>query len=129
MKKNNIVIVLIVITLLSLSFFAKPYFRRREAINVVNSVLKHWKNGDLTLAMSYWENKEESPPIYDLIAYKVGKGDVYKKDHVYSAHIIAVLDFPPNNPLPSKKEWVFKLNKTRYGWKITDFRLRQGGRP
>jgi len=123
MKKQNVIISISIIALLALNFTLKPYLRRRGAIRIVKTVLAHWERGDLTLAMPYWEKGVDSPPVYDLIIYEIGEVKFNKNDGAYYAQIIATLDFPPGNLFPSGKKWIFELNRTRYGWKITDFRL------
>jgi len=85
--------------------------------------LTHWENGNIPKAMSFWESKDHSPPVYDLLTYEIGKKIFGKKNGVYNALVAVTLYFPTNNRFPSGKEWVFELNKTRYGWKIIDFRL------
>jgi len=123
MKMQNVIIGLSIVALLALNFAIKPYLRQRDAMRIVKTVLAYWENGDLALAMPYWEKETDSPPVYNLITYKIEEGKVSKNNGVYSAHIISTLDFPPGNLFPSGKKWIFELNKTRYGWKITDFHL------
>lgn len=123
MNKQNIIVGLLFVVLLTLNFTIKPYLRQRDTVRIIETVLTHWENGDLTLAMPYWEHEVDSPPVYNLLAYEVGKGKVSRNNGRYSAQIIATLNFPPGNPLPSGKKWIFELIKTRYGWKITDFHI------
>jgi hypothetical protein len=128
MKKYYILVAIAAIFLLyGLSAF-KSTLRRHDAVKIVRTVLTHWKNSDLTLAMAYWEKESDSPPVYDLIAFEIGKGSVVKKDGTYTAQVSVDLNFPPGNQLPSEGKWTFSLTKTRYGWKITDFVLSDNGR-
>ncbi|OGX38336.1 MAG: hypothetical protein A3C36_00580 [Omnitrophica WOR_2 bacterium RIFCSPHIGHO2_02_FULL_52_10] len=121
MKKKQMIAAIALLTFLASIFFLKSVLRREDAVKTVRAVLKHWRNGDLTLAMPYWEAQEDSPPVYDLMAYEIGEGEVIKKDGMYHARVSAVLEFPQGNPFPSGKKWSFQLMKTRYGWKIKDF--------
>lgn len=121
MNKRNIVIGILIIALSSLNFVFKPYLRRRDALRIVETVLTYWKNGDLTLAMPYWEKEINSPPVYGLITYEITGGKISKKDGIHSAEVTANLEFPLDNPSHSGKKWIFELNKTRYGWKITGY--------
>lgn len=123
MKKQNIVISLLLVALLFLNLSVKPYLRRRDAIRIIKTVLTHWGNDDLMLAMPYWEKEIDSPPIYDLLTSEIIEGKIGKKDGVHIAQITATLEFPPGNPFYSGKKWIFELNKTRYGWKIMDYSL------
>jgi len=123
MKKKNIIIGLSIVAFLTLSFATKPYLHQRDAARIVETVLAHWENGDLALAMPYWEKAVDSPPVFNLTTYKVEEGNVSKNNGKHVAQIFATLEFPPGNPLPSGNKWIFELNKTRYGWKITDFRI------
>ena len=123
MKKQNIIIAVSILALLTLNLTIKPYIRRRDATRVVEAVLTHWAEGDLLLAMPYWEKEIDSPPVYNLITYKIEEKKFSKNNGTYSAQIIAALDFPPGNLFPSGKRWAFELNKTRYGWKVADFHL------
>jgi hypothetical protein len=120
MNKRYFIIPAVIGLLLSLQLFLKPYFQKRDALNVVTTVLTHWKNTDLTLAMPYWEKQADMPPVYNLIDYKIKNIKLEKKKDAYHAQITAALEFPPGNISSSKKEWRFVLNKTRYGWKIFD---------
>ena len=129
MKKKNIAITISIIALLALSYAVKPYLHLRDAQKIVTTVLTLWENNDLTLAMPYWEKEINSPPVYDLIDYKIGKGEISKENGTYFAHFTAILNFPPGNLFPSGEQWIFKLKKLRYGWKITDFRLSEGEIP
>ena len=123
MIKKIIPITVFISALLFLSFFGKPYLRRKDALKVVHSVLSYWENGNLSEAMPFWERKDDFPPVYDLLTYEIGKKTFGKKDGVYNALVAVTLYFSPSNRFPSGKEWIFELNKTRYGWKIIDFRL------
>jgi len=123
MNKTAIAIVLLIASLLVFNIALQPYLHRRDALKIVNTVLGHWENDNLTLAMSYWDKEIDSPPVYGLIDYEIGKGEYNKKDGVYSADIAATLNFNLDNLLPTGEEWTFHLKKTHAGWKITGFRL------
>jgi len=129
MKMKNIIIVLSIFALLALNFIVTPYLRLRDAQSVVETVLTHWKNNNLTLAMPFWEKEIDSPPVYDLMAYEIGNGTINKVDGAYTADFTATLDFPQGNLFPSGKQWIFKLKKSRYGWKVTDFLYAEGEMP
>jgi len=123
MTKRSVLVASLIIAILSFNFFLKPYLQFKDALKIVKTILTHWENNDLTLAMSYWEKEIDSPPIYSLMSYEIGKGEITKKDGMYSAQINVTLDFSLDSHFPSGKNWIFKLNKTRYGWKVKDFRL------
>ena len=128
MNKKNIIIGFLIVCVFFLHFSGRSYFRRRNAVKVVQAVLTYWENNDLTMAIPYWEKELDSPPVYDLISYEIGKKEFDKKNNMYHAQIAATLYFPPDNLFPSQKEWCFELNKTRYGWKIISFRLWETGK-
>jgi len=123
MNKQYFVIGLVFVVLLILSITIKPNLRQRDVTRIVETVLTHWENGDIPMAMSYWERAVDSPPVFGLTAYEINDGKVIKKNGIFSAQVTATLDFSPNNTFPSGKKWIFDLNKTRYGWKIIDFHL------
>ena len=123
MNKKQIVAAIAILVVLAAIFSLKPMLRRNDAVKTVRVVLNHWKNGDLTLAMPYWEMQEDSPPVYDLMAYQIREAGITKKDGLYHARVSAMLEFPLGNQFPSGKKWSFQLIKTRYGWKIKDFVL------
>ena len=125
MNQRNILIGVCIAALLFLNSFGRPYLRRRNALKTVQTVLNHWKDGNLTQAMSFWEHEKDSPPVYNLSGYRIVKQIFKKEDNVYTALITTVLYFPSNNQFPSGEKWLFKLAKTRHGWRITDFRLVQ----
>jgi len=128
MNKKSVIAAVVLVTFLATTFYLKTVLRRKDAVKTVNTILTHWKDGDLTLAMSYWKFPEESPPVYDLLSFEVGKGIVEKKDGVYQAYVPVKLEFPEGNQLPSGRKWSFRMAKTRYGWKITEFAL-SGDKP
>lgn len=123
MVKRTILITVFVSALLFLNFFGKSYLRQRNALRIVQTVLTYWENGDIPQAMSFWENENDSPPVYEILTYEIGKKTFGKEGGVYTALIAVMIYFPTNNQFPTGKEWTFELNKTRYGWKIMDFRL------
>ncbi len=125
MHKKAFFAILAVAVLLALNFAGKSHLRRRNSLKVVETVLNLWKNNDSVLAMSYWEKEINSPPIYSLLTYEIGKKEIDKKDALYHAYISATLYFPAGSRSPSGREWLFELNKTHHGWRIVDFRLQE----
>ena len=51
MNKQNIIVGLLFVVLLTLNFTIKPYLRQRDTVRIIEAVLTHWENGDLTLAI------------------------------------------------------------------------------
>jgi hypothetical protein len=123
MNKNYIIIVIVFIALIFAGNAFRGCQRDRDVEKTVITVLDYWKTGDLTLAMNYWVHAAESPPVYGLTDYQILSKEVSKSDAGYVARVIVKLEFSPENKSPSGKEWLFVLNKTRYGWKITKFHL------
>ncbi len=124
MNKKILPVTAIIIALSLLIFVGKPHLRRRNALNAVRTVLTHWENNDIPSAMAYWKKEQDSPPVNGLLNYEIRKREFSRKRGIYTAHISALLHFPKGTQLPSGREWVFELNKTRRGWKIIDFRLK-----
>jgi len=58
LTKQHKIIIAVVIGFLFINFSLIPYFQKREAIRIAKDVLKHWDNGDLSLAIDYWEIQE-----------------------------------------------------------------------
>ena len=123
MIKKIVIIILSIAALLMLDLVFRPYLRQRDAVKVIKTVLTHWENGNLTLAMPYWVKENNSPPVFGLTGYEIEVKTFTKIAGTQTAQISATLDFSPNNPMPSGRIWIFELEKSRYGWKITDFRL------
>jgi hypothetical protein len=82
--------------------------RRQDAVKVVRTVLTHWKNGDLTLAMPYWKVPEDSPPIYALLAYEMGEGKIRR--HVSRARVRHAR-IPARTPIPIVEKVVILSDK------------------
>lgn len=122
-NKRNIIIAAVVAALLLLNFIIKPYIRNRDVVKVVTSVLEHWESGDLGLAMEYWEHEADSPPVYNLIGYTIEGSQVGKTDGRRSGEVTAMLEFAENKIFPTGRRWKFSLLKTRYGWKVVDFKM------
>jgi hypothetical protein len=125
MYKKALLATIAVIVLSVLTVAGKSHFRQKNALKIVQTVLTFWKNNDPIPAMSYWEEEIDSPPIYDLSSYEIGKKEFDKKDGLYRARMFVTLYFPEGNRFPSGREWLFELNKTRYGWKIVNFQLQE----
>lgn len=123
MNRNNILIFLVVAIVISLNIFLKPYLHEREVINTVKTVLTHWQKGDIPSVYPFWQDPQKSPPIYGLASSEIKDKIFSEKDGISYAKISVILEFSQNNILPSGKEWVFELGKTKYGWKILDFQL------
>lgn len=123
MRKQKALILGILAFLIGLNLLLTPYLNKREATKIVRTVLQLWKEGDIPGAFTYWENQEQTPPVYDLISSEVRKKVFTKTGKDWQARIFVSLEFPEGNVLPSGKEWVFELKPTKLGWKITDFRL------
>ncbi len=121
MKNKNIIIISASAFLLSINFILFPYLHRREATHIVESVIKSWEANDLSYAFNAWENMQKSPPIYDLVSGEITKRIFDRKNGVRHALIYARLEFHDNSTLPSGKEWVFELSRTRLGWKVINF--------
>jgi len=122
-KKTTLIALSCVVALLFLFLVAKPYLKKRDVTNTVKNILIHWQNGDLTLAMTYWEKETDSPPIYGLKSFKIHRAKFFKKDNIQQGYVIATLYFTPDNQFPTEKKWIFELKKTRYGWKVAKFDL------
>ena len=130
MNKNFVIVaVLLIFALLVLDLVLRPSLRQKDAVKVVDTVLTHWVNGDLPLAMAYWVKEIDTPPVFGLVDYEIDVGTFGKSAGRHTAQIPATLDFTPNNPLPSGKIWIFEMERARYGWKITDFHLAEGSLP
>ena len=125
MIKKNLPIIILIIAVLVIIFVGKPHVRRRNALNVVRSVLAYWQKGDLPSAMAYWEKEQDSPPVSSLLNYEITEKEFSRERNIYIARISAVLNFPEGSQFPSKREWIFELNKTRRGWKIVGFHLKK----
>ena len=124
-NKKNLPITVFIIVILLFIFVGKPHLRRRNALNAFHAILTYWENNDLILAASYWEKEQDSPPVYDLLAYDIGEKEFGRKDGIYNARITVTLYFSAGNTLPSERKWIFELNKSRHGWKVVDFRLKK----
>jgi len=121
MNKQIVVILSILITLIALKLAVQPYIQHRSANRVVKSVLNYWQSGDLLSAIDYWKDPQQTPPIYNLTSYEITKKEFSKENKTDYAKIYVDADFATEGLLPSGKEWVFRLEKTRYGWKIIGF--------
>ncbi len=123
MNRNNILIFLIVVILISLNIFLKPYLYEREVLNTAKTILTAWQKGDIPSVYPFWQDPQKSPPIYGLVSSEIKDKIFSEKEDVSYAQIFVILKFSQDNILPSGREWVFEMVKTKYGWKILDFRL------
>lgn len=121
--KQKFLITGIIVFLLGLNFLLTPYLHKREATNIVTTVLRLWAEGNIPGAFGYWENQEQTPPVYDVVSSTVNKKIFKKREKTWQARIFVTLEFREGNILPSGREWVFELKPTKLGWKITDFRM------
>ena len=114
------IIALSVFLFISVFLHVKNYLKQREVARLVTTVLNYWLKDDLSKTYIYWENEKETPPIYGLMSYEI-KGQILgRRENAPYGQVYATFEFTPNNLLPSDKEWVFEIIKTRYGWKIKD---------
>lgn len=127
MNRKTAISIITFLCVLAFSVQIRSCLRQKDAVKTVRAVLTDWKNGNLILAMSYWTDETDSPPVYGLTGFEIGDLEINKTGGMYTALVTATLEFTPDNPMPSGKSWVFTLKKTRYGWKIFDFRLAAGG--
>ena len=122
MRKSVLGIAGVAVILLLLVFVVQPQLRQRDAQKTVETILTHWQNNDLLPAMTFWQNEEDSPPVYDLLSYEILNKEFGKEEGQYYANITVQLIFPTGNPFFTDKNWVFSLKKTRHGWRVFDFR-------
>ena len=119
--KTFLFVIPAVILLVSGSLFLTPYLHRREVTRTVTAVLDGWASGAIPETFQYWEDPNNAPPAYGLVAYKITKKVMDKEDGRRNARISAALEFSADNVLPSGKEWIFELRETKLGWKIKKF--------
>ncbi len=122
-QRTKKIIIASALVLLALNFLARPFFKRREAIQTTSKVLSLWKSNDLTFVFNFWEDPKKCPPIYDLQSYKILNKSFKKEKGQLKAFITVSLDFPPGNTLPSGKEWTFELTDSDVGWQINSFQI------
>ena len=123
-KKNIAIAGAVVAVVIAGNVLLTPYLHRRETARIVRAVLEDWKNGQILEAFQYWENPQKSPPVEGLVSYKINQQILDEKDGRRHARIFTMLEFPSGETAaPSGLEWVFELQQTRIGWKITDWRL------
>ena len=73
MKKQHIIISLVIFIFLLLNFVFKPYLQRREASRIIETVLQLWQKGDLPSTFDYWEKAQKAPPVYELTSFHIQK--------------------------------------------------------
>jgi hypothetical protein len=71
--------------------------------------------------MRYFNDFNKCPPIYGLQSYKILKSKFTKIDGKQKAFYDVVLNFPPDNVLPTGKTWICELEKIGGSWKAMDF--------
>ena len=123
MNRLNSLIILSILLFLSVFINLKGYLERREVINLTKTILNYLLKDDISKTYIFWENAKDTPPIYGLVGYKITGYILGKKNNASYGQVYATFSFTPNNLLPSDKEWVFELTKTRYGWKLKDLHL------
>ena len=114
------IIVLSLFLFVSVFLHTKNYLEHREVVQLTKTILNYWLKDDLSKTYIYWAKETETPPIYGLISYEIKGHILGKKDGVSYAQVYATFELTPSNLLPSDKEWVFEIIKTRYGWKVKD---------
>jgi len=122
-KKTMSIVFAVAAMIILLNFMIKPLINRNAAVKIVQTVLTHWKTGDLPKVYDHWTIREAVPPIYDLTDFKILDKKYNKENKKLTAKITVSMDFRLDNVLPSGKTWLFKLEDTQYGWKIVDFYL------
>jgi hypothetical protein len=120
-KNKRLVIFLSAVFSLAIYLSLSSYLQRREAGRVVQAVLERWKEGDLPRTYDYWEDLGKSPPVYDILSYKINQRSFNREGGQWKARISVTLEFSSSNVLLSGKEWIFELRKTQLGWKIAEF--------
>jgi hypothetical protein len=117
--KKYIVIGVIALLYISLNIFLKPYLVERKATEVVDIVLNYLKEADPFSTYRYWQDPQKSPPIAQILSYKILTRKV-EKDKASST---AIIELPKDSFLPSGKTWNILLEKNRFGWQITEMSL------
>ena len=127
-KRNNILLLGLIVFILLVNFYLKPYLLQREVTRVSETVLTFLKSNDIDRTYFYWKNPYKAPPMYELMSYDITKKIFDSQDGRPHAKIFVVLKFSKNNVLPSGREWLMELKDLpRIGWKIIDFRLADQG--
>lgn len=121
MKKQHLIVLYSITGLILIFLLLLPYLDRRFAAKIVKHVCVSWQTFDSAGAYMQWEDPEKSPPVNQLIDYKILATSLKKPSTGKFVEVTAFLEFSPNDTLPSGKEWIFIVTKTRYGWKITEF--------
>ena len=122
-NKNYIkylLLTLLISFLIFLNAFVIPSLKKKKILNIVQSILTDWKNGDLAGPMSLWKDANEYPPVNNLMAFQIKEKIFYKENFHPCAKFTVTLDFSQDH-FPTGKEWIFELKKTALGWRVTDF--------
>ena len=106
-------------------FVAIPLINHQKANAAAKDILNDWLKSDLTAAQKYFIEIRKAPPIYNLTSYEIKKVKFEKVDGRLLARFYVLLNFAPNNPMPSGKIWVCELEKLSRGWMASDFYLSQ----
>ncbi|MCA9400453.1 MAG: hypothetical protein KC713_02415 [Candidatus Omnitrophica bacterium] len=109
--------------LIILSTVSKPYFDRRQSTNILVHILELWQEGNHVEAIQYWNEYEESPPVNYIDSYKIVDKEYTKKGSHYAGRFIVRLYFEDNLVLPSGRQWEFVIEKTKFGWFVTRFKM------
>ena len=123
MQNKYLIVSIIVVLVLSLNLFLAPHKHKQAAFKVVKTVLNEWQEGVITKAKDYWINPKKYPPVYGLNDWEILEHHFGKKDKIDFAYIFVKLDLSKESMMPTDKEWIFILNDTKTGWKISEFRL------
>ncbi|HNV23422.1 MAG TPA: hypothetical protein PLH56_04550 [Candidatus Omnitrophota bacterium] len=117
--KKYLPIIFIAPLYLALNIFLKPYLVERKAIEVVEIVFDYLKKSDPFSTYRYWQDPQKSPPISQILSYKI----LTKKVEKNKASATARLELPADQFLPSGKTWNILLEKNRFGWQIIEMTL------
>ena len=121
-KSTNVTLTILgLIALAGIYFVLIPYVDRREASRIVDRVLNLWSTQNLTTTYEYWLDPQKSPPVFGLNTYQVKSQKFDTQDGAAHALFTVYLEFSLDNFMPSKRNWILELKKTKYGWKIIDF--------
>ena len=118
---KQILLAVAVIIFLFLNFGLKPYLKKQKAIKITEEILNLWTEGNLMDSAVYWEKKQDYPPLYGILSYKITSSDFYKKQNLLHSKISATLEFSANNLYADKKDWTFVLKRNLGYWKVITF--------
>lgn len=119
MKKKSFIIFSVIAALFILQFGVKPLLYKREALRTLKTIFGFWKEGLTLEVLYYFQDSNNSLPIYNLSSFKIKSQKINKKEAIKSYVFTARLDFPQNNIVPSGEDWEIVLSDLPDGWKIT----------